>query len=135
MDVFEDEGDGLSQLLDQGRRDQPRLVAGRDPCRQLAPGLARDVDDRAERRGRGQVLAGSVEDPPLHARGERAHERGLPGARLAADEDEPATVSTGLVEPREQVLALEERVRGAAHPAGAGRRSSPVSSEAMRAAS
>ena len=56
--------------------DRPRIGARLDPLRELAARLGRDVDERAERRRRGQVLARAAEHAPA-----RRRRRTLPRAR------------------------------------------------------
>ncbi len=78
---------------------------GRDRAR-LA-GLEADVEERPERRGRGQVLAGAAQHLACSFL-ERADERRLADAGLAPDEDEVAAFAPKSLELRQELLPLEK---------------------------
>ena len=61
-----------------------------DQRRELAAGLVGDVDERAERTGREQRLAGATEDVDVQPVAEGADQRGLADARLTGDQNQPA---------------------------------------------
>jgi hypothetical protein len=90
VEVFEDQDRraGRPQLADElgGDRMWPRVP--RDELLQRAADLLRDVQERPQRAWREERVTRAVERPyrrlPLQ---ERAYERGLAPARLAADED------------------------------------------------
>ena len=96
------------ELVGERERDVSRGRAGFDARCERAGRLAGKIEERPERRRRRQGLAGTVQDGASAPLAERAHERRLADARLAADEHEASARGERLFELRELRLAFEE---------------------------
>ena len=109
VDVLEDDNRGLGELVEEGAGDPTGVGSRGEQLGQSALRPRRDVRERAERRRRREVLARSLQHARRRLRDERAHERGLPDACLAAEEDEPATTCCLRGERGQQLLPFEQR--------------------------
>ena len=108
---------GPVQVLEHEQRRPLELVAAAAVRDAAAASGRRESSDRAtsserpERRRRRQALAGAVQDATPDARRERAHERRLADAGLAADEHEPPALGARRLE---LARAASSRSRSAA---------------------
>ena len=105
----------LRELVAQHREHLRRLDGGTEDVRERIA-LRGDVEQRPERAGSRERVTGSGEHASmrLEPRAEGADERGLAGAGLAADEDDPPEPEPRLVQrfgqQRKRVVPLEQLV-------------------------
>jgi hypothetical protein len=97
-----------AKLLDERQGYVSRLAARRQTFGEIAAERGRDIRNRTERRGRGEVLAGALQHAPRGTFRQRSDERRLADTCLAAEEEQAPTFRAGSVEVRQQFLALEQ---------------------------
>src|SRR5688500_9268267 len=108
VDVFEDDEHGTRHLGEEPARDCPGVGSRVDRLGKTTADSGSDVGERPKRDRSGEILARALQNGRVGARGQRTHERGLSGPRLAADEHHPAAVFERDGERREQLVTLEE---------------------------
>ena len=109
VDVLDHAHRRTGQLRQERPRDRTRLGSLGEHGGESTSRLRREVDERAERRRRREVLARPPQDGQARPRLERAYEGGLADPGLAADEHEPPSGVSRRVEHVQQLVSLEER--------------------------
>ena len=106
--VLEHEHGRETQLVEQRARDAPRVAPRVDVRGQRAADLVGDVGERSERSGRRQVLAGAEPHGHVEPGGERADQRGLPHAGLAAHQQQLPALALGRRQLRQQGVTFDQ---------------------------